>query len=428
MNIVCFNAVRFSVEFIKLFLAVVVFFKIRQHKSIYAAFLVSLFMLTFASLFFDVSKYSVIYGIVAIVLLSVNAYEKKKAGMIVLSYLGICIIDMIFASVCIAVFRLDIHRIQENPWLDIGLNLFSLFLLLLGSFILYTRQVEHRQIRIKKYIAVYLIGGVSLSLYLTSVQFMGMGESPSVYRNNLVIGMSLSSLVLVVLCVLLIINNNRNEFLKREVRVNEELLGAQKEYYAMLLEKERETRAFRHDIRNHLYCMQNLYNHKEYEELGEYLVSMGESVEELSSGIQTGNDLVTAIVNDITRKYPEVHLHWTGMIPDGLRISSLDICTIFYNLLFNAFEAVQKVQEGEVVVNIKSMESTILVTIMNPIHEEPKIVKGEFVSSKAEDGHGYGIRNIKKCIEKNEGMYSAVCDNGFFITEIMIPKVFGKMG
>lgn len=428
MNIVCSNAVRFSIEFIKLFLTVAVLLKIRQRRSIYAAFLGSLIMVMFFSVFFDLSEFSIIYGFVSIVLLTVNACEKKKAGIIVLSFLCISIIDMIFAYICIIVFNLDMSCIRENTLTGIVLNLFSLVLLVLVSLVLYRRHMVHRQVKIRKYMPVYIIGCISVSLYLASVQFMEMGESWHVYRDSLVVGMGLGSMTMIALCVLLVINNERNHFLRGEVAVNEEMLEVQKQYYMMLLEKENATKAFRHDIKHHLYCMHNLYRNKNYEKLGEYLESMGESVEELSCEIQTGNGLVTAIVNDLMARYPDVHLNWNGKISDELCISSFDICTIFSNLLSNAFEAVQKVNICEVNVDIKYMESTMMIIIKNPIICEPLIIGGEFISDKGGNGHGYGIRNVKKCVEKNEGRYSAVCDGGYFITEIIIPKIFGGVG
>lgn len=426
MPALCVNTVvfliEFLIEFLKMYLAVVVLLKIKQRKTIGISFLIAITALIFSAPFFDFADFGFIGGIVVIGLLAGNACDKKKIGMIILSYIGISIIDMIFSSVCIGVFHLDYHMIKEVGLLHVGFNLFSLLLLLLVCFILGRKRKQYQPVLIKKYIVLYFLCGIFLSLYLTAVQFMGMGESQSVYGRDLAIGMSLSSLVLVALCVLLIINSNRNEHLKRETEITAELLEAQKKYYTMLLEKENETSAFRHDIKQHLYCMNNLYNNNRYEELGKYLVDMNDMVKELSPRIQTGNSLITAIVNDISGKFPEVHLQWTGMVTEELHLSSSDLCTVFYNLLLNAFEAVRENGESRVEVDIKFMESTMMITIRNPIRQTPQLVDGDFVTSKREAGHGYGIKNVRKCVEKNGGLYSAVCENGFFVTDVIFPN------
>lgn len=424
MNMICWNAICFSVEFVKLFLVVVIFFGIRQHKSIYPSFFVSLLMIVFVSRFFDLSDFCII--IVDIMLLIVNAYEKKKAGMIVLSFMCISAVDMIFAFACVEVFHLDEAQMQENPLLHIGFDSFTLALLLLIAFLFYHNKVKIRPIQIKKNIVLYLIGALSVSINLSLVLYMAMGGD--IYQEDLIIGLGMSSLVLVVDCILLIIHSNQNIYLKREAEMNANLLEAQKEYYTMLLEKENETRAFRHDIKTHLYCMQNLYTNKQYKELGKYFADMEDRVQELSPSIQTGNGLITAIVNDISKKFPEVDLQWTGMIPEELQISSLDICTIFYNLLTNAFEAVQKGKEHGVEVNIRFMESAMIVTIINPIHQKPQMVNGDFITGKSEAGHGYGIKNVKKCVEKNGGLYSVTYDDGYFVTELIIPQMLCQVG
>lgn len=420
MGTLCFEIIGFVIEFIKLYLAVVVLFQIKQHKTVWISFWGALFALAFVFFFWDASQFSFINGAVAIGILSFHACDKKKIGIIVLSFLGISIIDMIFASICIVVFHLDQNMISENG-LNIGFNLFSLVVLLFVSFLISRKQGRYQPFQIKRHMVLYFLGGIALSLYLTAVQFMGMGESYLVYGKDLAIGMSLSSLVLVAVCVLLMISSNRNEHLKRETEITARLLESQKAYYTLLLEKERETKAFRHDMKQHLYCMHHLFQEKKYTELGEYLMDMNGSVEELSSGIRTGNDLITAITNDISGKFPDVQLQWIGMIPEELSISSLDICTIFYNLLSNAFEAVPGESKGGVEVAIKFLESTMMVSIRNPYGRKPCLVDGVYVTGKQERGHGYGLMNVKKCVERNGGSYSAACDGGFFLTEVILP-------
>lgn len=47
----------------------------------------------------------------------------------------------------------------------------------------------------------------------------------------------------------------------------------------------------------------------------------------------------------------------------------------------------------------------------------------EFVSSKKENGHGYGVKNIKECLEKYNSCMDYRYENGMFITDIVIPNV-----
>lgn len=423
MNIVCYNAICFSIEFIKLYLFTSCFLKIKQQKNIYASFTVTLFVMMFVSIWYNISNFSLIFGIISIILLMINAYEKKKIWIIPLLYLGISVIDMIFSSVCIVIFHLNTEMILDNALLGIGLNCFSLIIICISGTILNKKNRTNIFLQINKYFLLYLVGGIAISLYLTAIQFMGLGENQSTYRYGLVLGLSLSSLIFIIACVLLIINSNENEYLKREASINENLLKTQQEYYTLLLQKEQETKLFRHDIQKHIYCMKKLSDLGKYEELKKYLADISGVAEELSPKVQTGNDLVTAIINDLLEKFPEVQLKWTGMFSGQLKLSSLDTCTIFYNLLSNSFEAADETDTKEVDVKIKFMESTMVATITNFYETEPIMINGNFISTKKGDNHGCGISNIKKCVEKNNGMYSVKNESNIFTTEVILPNI-----
>lgn len=423
MNIVCYNAICFSIEFIKLYLLTSCFLKIKQQKNIYASFTVTLFIIMFASIWYNISSFSLIFGITSIILLMINVYEKKKVWIIPLLYLGTSAIDMVFSSICIVLFHLNTEMILNNALLGIGLNCFSLVIIFIGTAILNKKNRTNIFLQLNKYFLLYLAGGMALSLYLTAIQFMGLGESLSTYRYGLVLGLSLSSLILIIACVLLIINSNENEYLKREASINENLLKAQQEYYTLLLQKEQETKLFRHDFKKHIYCMKKLSDLGKYEELKKYLADISDAADELSPKVQTGNDLITAIINDLLEKFPEVQLKWTGMFSSRLKLSSLDTCTIFYNLLSNSFEAADETDTKEVDVKIKFMESTMVAIITNFYETEPVMTNGYFISTKKGDNHGCGIRNIKKCVEKNNGMYSVKSEAGMFTAEVILPNI-----
>ena len=423
MSHICFTAISFTIEFIKLFLVTVIFFNIKQSKKIYSYFIISMLFLMLGSVLFETYDFSLIYGILSIILLFINSHEKNRIGFVVLSYIGISLVDMFFSIICITVFHINDQKLIQKDLIDIGINSFSLIIIIIICFIFFRKKTNINYKIIKKYLPIYTIGGLSLSLYLTSIQFMGLGEEIKVYKSGLVIGLSLSSLMLIILCVSLILNSNENEHLKKIDTINQHLLDTQNQYYTMLLEKEDETKAFRHDIRKHLFCLNDLYMQNNFDELGQYLKDLTDIVQDLSPIVQTGNNLINAILNDIIRKHTNVQICWTGMIPNMLHISSLDLCTIFYNLLLNAVEALDNEKDKDVNVKIKFMETAMMVSISNYCSKKLLMENGEWISNKSEQGHGYGIRNVKKCVEKNGGTYMAEFENNYFVTEIILPKV-----
>ncbi len=207
------------------------------------------------------------------------------------------------------------------------------------------------------------------------------------------------------------------------MKTNEKLLKSQEEYYTMLLEKEEETKKFRHDIQNHIYCMHTLLNNKDYDELGRYFKRMDSDLKNLKGGIHTGNSLVNAIVNSIKNKYSDVKINWKGDIPINLCLSSMDLCTIFSNLISNAFEAACQADKKEVDVSIKVIETKLLIVVSNYTKEKPDIIDGKIKSSKKEKNHGYGIKNIKKCVENNEGDFNITFVDNIFTAEVFFNDI-----
>ena len=215
MSHICFTAISFTIEFIKLFLVTVIFLNIKQSKKIYSYFIISMLFLMLGCVLFETYDFSLLYGILSIVLLCINSNEKKRVGFIILSYIGISLVDMFFSIVCITIFHINNQKLIQKDLIDIGINSFSLIIIIIISFIFFRKKTNINFKIIKKYLPIYTIGGLSLSLYLTSIQFMGLGEEIKIYKSGLVIGLSLSSLVLIILCVLLILNSNENEHLKK---------------------------------------------------------------------------------------------------------------------------------------------------------------------------------------------------------------------
>ncbi len=88
------------------------------------------------------------------------------------------------------------------------------------------------------------------------------------------------------------------------------------------------------------------FEEKKYDELERYFDKIGASVLELRPEPHIGNDLISAILKDVSDKYPEVTVEIIGRMPPLLRLDSTDICTIFYNLFDNAFAEAQSAEKN----------------------------------------------------------------------------------
>lgn len=94
-----------------------------------------------------------------------------------------------------------------------------------------------------------------------------------------------------------------------------------------------------------------------------------------------------------------------GYFTEKLFISSFDICTIFFNILKNAFEAADKTDEKKVKLFIGVKNSSLIIKLKNSALSAPLMRNNIYISDKSESGHGYGLRNVKNCMEKLNGSF-----------------------
>lgn len=425
METVIYNTIKYLVELVKLFILVCLIFRIgiKRTKSVALIFGMSVALTAIISAFFDISQFGFSYGIILIITMFFALNDKKKTGLVIFSYVLICILDLIFCIVIMYACDISFEQIEASLVLNILLSSASIIVLSVTAVLnkIFGKNKKYEHISLK-YIGLMILGSLVVAFYMTFV-IMTVTNSKSTEETVTFLVFSLSGIIFVIVCILLMYNKSRNEQLKYETEMMYRLVKSQENYYTMLLQKDDETKQFRHDIRNHLYCMQTLFENGEYEQLKKYFEKMNEELKELSVGINTGNNLVNVILNEIKSRHSDVDLKWTGQIGAEIKTEQMDLCMIFSNLLSNAFEAAEKCESKQVNVDIKMLNSNLYVKVSNTALASPKIVGGNFISTKQGDGHGYGVKNIKKCVEKYQGSFESNYDNGVFCVEVLIPNL-----
>lgn len=431
MGQICSNFVMYLVELIKLSLMVLLIFhiKIKSTKRMLITTLFSFSIVAVLAYFGDLSYYGMSYGIVSITLFFFNLQEKKRIGFVILSYVLVCTLDMVMAAIILFGFQITYSEMENDFSLFVSMNCISLCLIMIYLVVNRRKQTVRYHIA-NRYILLMIICGLSIGLYITAVQLVAFEGEFRTPRAGIGLAVSASILIFIIICFKLISNQTKNEYLerenvylRRESELTERLLKSQEDYYVMLSQKQEEIKVFRHDIRQHFYAMLTLCEKGDYKKLEEYFSKMGIVLQNMEIAIHTGNDLVDAMLSDIGRRYPEVNIEWKGKLDERLNILQIDLCTIFSNLISNAFEAAQQCENKQVKVSVNVLESTLFVCIGNTTMKEPNVVEGDFVSSKNEPEHGYGIKSVKKCLYQYQGIYEYHFEHGFFTAEIVIPNV-----
>lgn len=194
-------------------------------------------------------------------------------------------------------------------------------------------------------------------------------------------------------------------------------------------------RAFRHDLKNNLFVLQELLREKcpNDGEINRYFENLRLSSEETERRVKTGNAVSDAVVNGkfalAERELPGIRLDADGFLLNDLGgIEAYDVGIILSNALDNAIEACRTLQEKcseeKLFISVRSLrkKNMLLLEVENSFGGVLRLGEDGFPQTTKADGasHGIGLRSIRNCAEKYSGGVDFTAENGRFVLSVML--------
>lgn len=112
-------------------------------------------------------------------------------------------------------------------------------------------------------------------------------------------------------------------------------------------------------------------------------------------------------------------------VPKDLNVSAYVLTGILTNLLDNAMEACEKVQDKKIKITIKYAKKMLIIRISNTYDGKEKFnsVMGIKTSKKDKELHGYGIKSIRHMVESVDGDFEIHTKEKWFVADVVIPLV-----
>lgn len=195
--------------------------------------------------------------------------------------------------------------------------------------------------------------------------------------------------------------------------------------YELLLEKEEDTRRYRHDMKNHLICLKDLVENQKLNLFHEYIDKMQGQMKVIqASYYHCGNEVLDAVLNYyVPMIADDVKITVSGCWPEHLNIENIDLCTIFSNLIQNAIEGLsfEGAEEKYLKVHINQGNDYLEVIICNSISLEQKNQKNSLLKSTKPDSmnHGIGLRNVRDTVKKNLGQFQISIKDQEVISQVI---------
>ena len=168
-------------------------------------------------------------------------------------------------------------------------------------------------------------------------------------------------------------------------------------------------RQLKHEMRGHLTNIKGLARSGEYASLEDYISRMDESISDFELTLQTGNPVTDVIVNDTRRRSLDLDIRFQMDFhyPESGGYDAFGVGTILQNLLQNAVEACEKVNEGKrfIVLTGKRKGRFFLIEVKNSFMGE--VIFGQDglppTTKKDVPMHGIGLSNVRREAEKYMG-------------------------
>lgn len=183
------------------------------------------------------------------------------------------------------------------------------------------------------------------------------------------------------------------------------------------------TRALRHDLKNHFGVIYLLAEQNQDKEVINYVQRFLDMSDNGGYRISTGNVSLDAL---ISYKYEEakrqgICINTEVAIAKNTRWNDVDLCTITGNLLDNAIRAAKDIENASIEFVMRQHENKMVIKVKNPYRGVLKRREDVFETTKQnKNRHGIGLEHIKKIVEQYHGVIDFDTQNGEFVVRLIL--------
>ncbi|MEG0899686.1 MAG: GHKL domain-containing protein [Oscillospiraceae bacterium] len=358
------------------------------------------------------------FNIISIFLISLNYIEtlQKKIVTTIFVYSILIVIELVI-SVFIGFYEISIYENSEITS-SIGLILLRTTTMILAYLI------SKYQVGTKKNFIIpqsYYIGFLII-LFGTFYLFI-----ESLNRDGLTIyGVGLRGFVLITVNITLMIIDEKiykSLIIFSQQKILEQQNEAFKSQANISSEANLAIRTLRHDIKDHLATLNELFKNNKKEEFEKYISTIYGELNNINLS-NSNNFIFDSIINLKLKKIMDnnIDLKLDLNIPPKVNILEYDITVILGNLLENAITAVLESDERKLTISINENMDSVFIFIDNSYNGIIKQDENKFKTTKSnKKEHGLGLINVEKSLEKYGGEIRVKHTDKTFSVAVVIP-------
>ncbi len=200
------------------------------------------------------------------------------------------------------------------------------------------------------------------------------------------------------------------------------LLQIEQKRYEALRDYMDETRAMRHDFRQHLAVVEQLHRAGDDENLTAYLHQLHAAVD-AKSRRYCANLTVDAIAAhyDALASEQDTVIEWTLSLSDTLPVTNAEFCALLGNLAENALHAVAElpVERRRVKIGAEQRSSILTLCVDNPYAGTLRLGRNGLPRANR-SGHGVGLASVAATVRRCDGTMELSTEGGVFSVDIVL--------
>ncbi len=191
-------------------------------------------------------------------------------------------------------------------------------------------------------------------------------------------------------------------------------------------------RRVRHEMKSHMANIQGLAGAGQYGEIEDYVRRMDETMQELEYKYVTGNPVTDVIINDKCRSAEKAGIRFDADFRYGGEIPVFDLGIILNNLLDNAIEACEKLEQGKGFIRLmlKRKKQFLLLEVENSFDGAVPIRKGSLFPATTKQNvlpdivteHGIGLENVRDVAGRYFGGVNIKVKRDVFHVTVMLQQ------
>ncbi len=185
-----------------------------------------------------------------------------------------------------------------------------------------------------------------------------------------------------------------------------------------------DVRGWRHDYHNHMQVMKAKLSLGDLDGMGAYLDQLERELDRVDTLVKSGNLMTDAILNSklTLARRNNIQVNCKAKLPERLPMEDVDLCVILGNLLDNAIEACQKLEEDSRTLRLYMAvnKGQFYLSLQNSAPQEPDFDARHYITSKR-GNHGLGMKRVKAAVDKYQGYLNLANEPGIFAAEVTMP-------